>query len=116
MMYEASIRRKDIKRNREYIFSMSINEAVVTEHSLESVREIINDWDPIGLFPMAPDDEYEYEIKKIYEYILDNVNIGKKELASYISSTFIELFGIDSFTASDIDCLSIAEQILNADF
>ena len=95
---------------------MSMEEVVATEHSIESVREIINDWDPIGLFPMAPDDEYEDEIKKIYEYILDNTDIGKKELATFISNTFIELFGIDSFTASDIDCLSIAEQILDADF
>ena len=89
---------------------------VVTERSLESVREIINDWDPIGVFPMAPDDEYEDEIKKIHEYILDNTDVGKKELATFISNTFIELFGIDSFTASDIDCLSVAEQILDADF
>ena len=94
---------------------MSIDE-VVTERSLDSVREIINDWDPIGLFPMAPDDEYEDEIRQIYEYVSDNANIGKKELATFISDTFIDVFGIDVFTASDIDCQSVAEQILNADY
>lgn len=95
---------------------MRMEETVVTEHSLECVRDIINDWDPIGLFPMAPDDEYEDVIRQIYKYISDNADIGKKELATYISNTFIDLFGIDSFTASDIDCLYVAEQILNADF
>ena len=32
---------------------------------MERITQIINDWDPIGFFPMAPKDEYINEIKKI---------------------------------------------------
>lgn len=28
------------------------------------VRKIINEWDPYSLFPYAPENEYELEIKK----------------------------------------------------
>ena len=31
---------------------------------MERITQIINDWDPIGFFPMAPKDEYINEIKK----------------------------------------------------
>ncbi|EAC2694899.1 DUF1871 domain-containing protein, partial [Listeria monocytogenes] len=31
----------------------------------EKVEKIINDWDPIELFPLAPKDEYSQEINKI---------------------------------------------------
>ena len=33
---------------------------------MERITQIINDWDPIGFFPMAPKDEYINEIKKVY--------------------------------------------------
>ena len=36
---------------------------------IEEIKYIINTFDPIELFPMAPDDEYDEEIKKIYEYL-----------------------------------------------
>ncbi|MFN7253241.1 MAG: hypothetical protein ACK4M9_21075 [Anaerobacillus sp.] len=31
------------------------------------VKKIVNDWDPIGLLPSAPDDEYEFEVTRITE-------------------------------------------------
>ena len=36
---------------------------------MEKITEIINEWDPIELFPMAPKDEYIEEVKLIYEYL-----------------------------------------------
>lgn len=34
-----------------------------------SVKKIIDAWDPLNLFPMAPPDEYESEIRSICERI-----------------------------------------------
>lgn len=31
------------------------------------VKKIIDEWDPINLFPYAPEDEYEEEVKQIEE-------------------------------------------------
>ena len=38
----------------------------------EKISNIINRWDPVKIFPMAPEDEYYDEIKKIKEYIEKN--------------------------------------------
>ena len=40
----------------------------------DKIEKIINDWDPIGFFPMAPEDEYTDEISKIHEYIYSEKN------------------------------------------
>lgn len=29
----------------------------------KKIEKVINDWDPMGLFPHAPEDEYSLEIK-----------------------------------------------------
>ena len=29
------------------------------------IRDVINHWDPINLFPLSPKDEYEFEILQI---------------------------------------------------
>ena len=32
---------------------------------MKEIMNLINTWDPIGLFPHAPEDEYSIEIRKI---------------------------------------------------
>ncbi len=49
---------------------------------MEKLLDIINEWDPIGLFPMAPKDEYMNEAKKIYEYAVFN-NVKVNDLAEF---------------------------------
>lgn len=44
------------------------------------IMTIINDWDPIELFPMAPADEYTSEIEKIQEVLKLNNYIIIQEL------------------------------------
>ena len=39
------------------------------KYEVSCLQQIINEWDPIGLFPIAPKDEYVEEIRKIEEYI-----------------------------------------------
>lgn len=41
-----------------------VNNIVENGEIVERITQIINDWDPIGFFPMAPKDEYINEIKK----------------------------------------------------
>ncbi|MBR1930911.1 MAG: DUF1871 family protein [Lachnospiraceae bacterium] len=76
------------------------------------LEDIINKWDPVGLFPMAPDDEYEKEIKRIGDYINATEEICAKELAEYISQIFSAAFGKDVFLDNDEECMGIAENIL----
>ena len=57
---------------------------------MEKIVRIINDWDPIGFFPMAPKDEYSNEINKIYEYLCNNRNMEVENLAEKINTIFME--------------------------
>lgn len=45
---------------------------------MDRIEQIINEWDPIGLFPMAPKDEYVEEGKK-QQNILKNGPILQKK-------------------------------------
>lgn len=79
---------------------------------MERITEIINDWDPIGFFPMAPKDEYVNEIKKIYDYVYGNQNINIRPLAETISRIFRETFGTDVYDENMEQCMLVAEKIL----
>jgi len=77
------------------------------------IKEIINEWDPIELFPMAPKDEYSAEVLRIEETLLSNANITEEELAQIINGVFTNSFGRDVFTKSMDDCFQVAKKILN---
>jgi hypothetical protein len=70
------------------------------------VKKIINECDPIGLLPSAPDDEYEMEIGKIVP-LLNKIG-SENALTEEISKIFNKAFGWD-FTNEK--CLSIAKKI-----
>lgn len=48
---------------------------------MDKILLIVNKWDPIGFFPMAPNDEYINEIRKIYEYLNVSKNVTEEKLA-----------------------------------
>ncbi|MDF2884630.1 MAG: hypothetical protein K0R54_5199 [Clostridiaceae bacterium] len=77
------------------------------------IRTIINDWDPIGLFPMAPGDEYISEIEKIQEVLKLNNYITIEQLAFEINNIFLKAFGDDVYTKSLNECKKIAAEIIN---
>lgn len=79
---------------------------------MEKITKIINDWDPIGVFPMAPKDEYVNEIKKIYEYVYSNQNLQTRTLAEAINKIFVETFGADVYDENLEQCILVAEKIL----
>lgn len=79
------------------------------------ITEIINDWDPIGFFPMAPKDEYINEIKKICEFVSSNHNLQVQPLAQAISRIFVETFGTDVYDEDMEQCTVIAKKILKVE-
>lgn len=79
---------------------------------MEKITKIINEWDPIGFFPMAPKDEYVNEIKKIYEYVHTNQNLQIRTLAEKINKIFVETFGADVYDEDLEQCMLVAERIL----
>ena len=73
------------------------------------ITDIINEWDPIDLFPFAPQDEYKCEINSIINLISYTTNIN--DIAIGIHSIFTKSFGDDVFKKSLLDCMEIAKSI-----
>ena len=73
------------------------------------VKRIINDWDPIGLLPPAPDDEYEMEIGRIVVLLhkAESANILAVEIGSIFNQSFDLNITIEK-------CLPVAEKIWEA--
>lgn len=82
------------------------------ESKVELIRDIINEWDPICLFPMAPKDEYEIEIVQIYN-LLNGEDLSIEGIEEGIEMIFTKAFGkdlFDSFT-SKCKCREVAEKL-----
>ena len=77
---------------------------------MSNIKEIINTWDPIGLFPFCPDDEYYSEISQIETFLSETK--GEKDLGEYIFALFIKSFGANIFQRSMTECCIIARKIL----
>ena len=78
----------------------------------QNIADIINEWDPIDLFPMAPRDEYVKEIERIKCIISNKSSISTNELAMEIHNLFTARFGNDVFLKELSDCYNIAKLIL----
>ena len=79
---------------------------------MERIIEIINLWDPIGLFPMAPEDEYEIECKEIYYFLKGNRDIKATELSEKINDIFSQSFGEEYNREAKDFCPTVAQEIL----
>ncbi|WP_429951099.1 DUF1871 family protein [Enterococcus sp. AZ101] len=77
----------------------------------DKVEKIINEWDPIDLFPMAPEDEYSQEIRKIMNVLKRKERLSVENLANTLKTIFIESFGDDIFFRNNE--LDIANKLLN---
>jgi hypothetical protein len=76
------------------------------------VKTIIDEWDPIDLFPLAPNDEYQNEIKEIVDFIYKNENTSPLDLAKEINRVFTTRFGADVYEKDVNECLLVAQKIL----
>jgi len=77
------------------------------------LTQIINEWDPIGLRSITPDDEYNEEIQEIKSFLLKNKNINTDMLGLKIYDIFLQSFNQDVFTCSITECKLIALKILD---
>lgn len=80
---------------------------------MDKILLVVNEWDPIGFFPMAPKDEYINEIKKIYEYLDANRDITEEKLAKKINEIFLMSFGSDVYVEDSEECLMVAKDIMS---
>jgi len=78
------------------------------------ITKIINEWDPIDLFPLAPEDEYTIEIETINKIINDNTEISVENLATEIHQLFTKRFGNDVYFREQKECLKVATEILES--
>jgi hypothetical protein len=79
---------------------------------LKRINEIIDRWDPMGLFPFAPKDEYTDEsflIEKALAKAVDERLLGEE-----IQRIFINSFGKENFTKSVDECVEIARFIIQS--
>ena len=77
------------------------------------ISKIINEWDPVGIKTITPDDEYEWETSQIEAAIMQNANITEKELAEVIKNIFDVAFdGVFGVSKKEID--KIASKILTS--
>lgn len=76
-----------------------------------TIKSIINQWDPLLLLHMTPDDEYDLEIKKIVKFINPSNYINDNELAKEIQNIFSLAFG-SSFNKNYDTCIEISKKIL----
>jgi len=78
------------------------------------VKKVIDEWDPIEVFPYAPDDEYETEVKLICDAIkkIDFNNDMESQLAREIQNIFKKQLDSEIFDFNYEKCLSIAQKIM----
>lgn len=78
-----------------------------------NVEKIINEWDPISLFPLAPVDEYQGEINSVKQAM--SCCLNTHELSDKIYQIFSSAFG-DLFTETKQECFYIASKLLMLKF
>ena len=75
------------------------------------IRNIINNWDPVNLFPNAPDNEYQSEIGELYSFISKHNNYSLHELGLKVEEVFIYSFGSDVFNKTLEQCEEVAYEM-----
>lgn len=73
---------------------------------IQLVKEIIDQWDPIGLLLFCPPDEYDMEIECIAAIATKDIDVGT--LALEIQAIFQKYFGSDTFRNDYDECLKTA--------
>lgn len=75
------------------------------------IKDIINEWDPIDLFPYAPTDEYENEVHLLEDFVKSK-EMSEEILGNEIHKIFEKRFGADVFKQNKSECSKVANRIL----
>ena len=80
----------------------------------EKIKKIIDEWDPLNLYPYAPSDEYKYESIDIYMKIsnLNTKTIDMKQIKDIIIDVFSERFE-DTLIIEEKEYNIVTKRILN---
>lgn len=78
------------------------------------IKAIIDEWDPVGLLCSfnCPEDEYETEVQMIEVVLTATKDVVI--LAICIHQIFIKLWSAHTFCCSIVDCIPIAQKILDS--
>jgi Domain of unknown function (DUF1871). len=77
----------------------------------DKIKEVIDEWDPMNFWDLGcPKDEYDPEIRAIYNKLNDSSNIEEASLIIY--DIFVTMFGKDIFNKDISNCKEIAANIL----
>lgn len=80
----------------------------------KTVKEIINDWDPVELLAIHfPDDEYHSELRVICTYIEATKELQEVGLGTCIYSTFKDFLG-QEFQKTLDECMEISKKIIKS--
>ena len=79
-------------------------------NAINSIKTIIDEWDPIDLMTHAPNNEYHSEIAEIEILLKRTDNIC--ELATGIHNVFINSFNSDIFKKTYFECIQIAKKLI----
>lgn len=76
----------------------------------KEIAQVINNWDPIGIKNLWPEDEYLYEI----EVFLNNTGkVNVETLANEIDRVFKKWFGEDIFVSNGEKIKQVAQEIIS---
>lgn len=78
--------------------------------TVDIIEKALIEWDPIGLFPFAPKNEYRDESVSIYKTIGQSSDVVK--VAEAVHSVFLKSFGKNTFSMSIDECMGVAESIV----
>lgn len=67
-------------------------------------------WDPVGLFPFAPIDEYNIEIENVINQIKEQDSLSAQIISKIICLIYNESFG-DIFCSTEEECMWVAERV-----
>lgn len=87
-----------------------------TQRVFAAVREVINQWDPVGLHPgaFAPEDEYDPEVRDIAMFVTDAPR-DVATLATRVFEVFTTWFGEDMAYCFPLeDCKVVAAKLIAA--
>jgi len=100
-----SIQGGDIFANK--IFAGSIRSEAVLGNKFLAVKSAIDNWNPLGLLPDAPDDEFDSESREISEKIDNYKNVS--DIAEVVSDVFSRQFYKEGFELEN--CMDVAKVI-----